>query len=68
LHAGAAKGVTPELLERNLHLPRPRPDTTAGLYERVLESVQSANMKAGVKGGSIGGVGNLGPLLCDFDP
>ena len=25
-------------------------------------------MKAGVIGGSIGGVANLGPLLCDFEP
>ena len=25
-------------------------------------------MKAGVISGSIGGVGNLGPVLCDFDP
>jgi hypothetical protein len=33
-----------------------------------LESAQSANMKAGVIGGSIGGVGNLGPVLCDFHP
>lgn len=40
----------------------------AGLYERMLESAQSGNMKAGVIGGSIGGVGNLGPVLCDFDP
>ena len=68
LHSGADKGVTPELLEKYLHLSRPRPDTLAGLYERMLESAQSGNMKAGVIGGSIGGVGNLGLVLCDFDP
>jgi hypothetical protein len=34
----------------------------------MLESVQSANMKAGVIGGSIGGVGKLAPVLCDFEP
>ena len=34
----------------------------------MLESAQSGNMKVGVIGGSIGGVTNLGPLLCDFEP
>jgi hypothetical protein len=68
LQVGAGKGVTPELIEKYLYLSRPRPDTLAGLYEHLLESAQSANMKAGVIGGSIGGVGNLGRVLCDFEP
>ena len=68
LQSGADKGVTPELIEAYLHLSTPRPDTIAGLYERMLESAQSANMKAGVIGGSIGGVENLGLVLCDFEP
>jgi len=68
LRSGAERGVTPELIEKYLHLSRPRPESLAGLYERVLESAQSGNMNAGVVGGSIGGVGNLGPVLCDFDP
>jgi hypothetical protein len=68
LRAGAGKGVTPELIEKYLHLSAPRPDTLAGLYEHLLESAQSANMKAGVIGGSIGGVGNLRRVLCDFEP
>ncbi len=68
LQSGASKGVTPELIENYLHLLSPRPDTLAGLYEHILESAQSANMNTGVIGGSIGGVGKLGPLLCDFDP
>jgi hypothetical protein len=68
LQSGAGKGVTPELIEKYLHLSAPRPDTLAALYERMLESAQSANMKAGVIGGSIGGVETLGLLLCDFDP
>jgi hypothetical protein len=68
LQAGADKGVTPELVEKYLHLSTPRPQTMAGLYERMLGSAQSANMKAGVIGGSIGGVGNLGRVLCDFKP
>src|SRR5215217_9757591 len=64
LQSGAGKGVTPELIEKHLHLSAPRPDTLAALYEHILESAQSANMKAGVIGGSIGGVRNLGPVLC----
>jgi hypothetical protein len=66
--SGVDKGVAPELIEEYLHLSTPRPDTLAGLYEHVLESAQSANMKAGVVGGSIGGVGSLRPILCDFEP
>jgi hypothetical protein len=61
-------GVTPELIEKYLHLSTPRPDTLAGIYEHMLESAQNANMKAGVVGGSIGGVGSLHPVLCDFEP
>lgn len=68
LQSGAGKGVTPELIEKYLHLSAPRPDTIAGLYEHILQSAQSANMKAGVIGGSIGGVGHLAPVLCDFEP
>jgi hypothetical protein len=67
--AGAAKGVTSELVENYLHLDKTaRPRTVAGLYERMLESAQSANMKVGVIGGSIGGVGNLRSVLCGFEP
>jgi len=62
------KGVTPELIEKYLHFSTPRPDTLAGLYEHMLESAQSANLKAGVVGGSIAGVDSLRPVLCDFEP
>jgi hypothetical protein len=68
LRSGMGKGVTPELIEKYLHFSTPRPDTLAGLYEHMLESAQSANLKAGVVGGSIGGVGSLRPVLCDFEP
>ena len=68
LHSGAARGVTPDVLEKYLHLSTPRPDTIAGLYKRMLESAQAGNMNAGVIGGSIGGVGKLGTVLCDFEP
>jgi hypothetical protein len=68
LRSGAGKGVTPEVIEKYLYLSALRPDTLAGLYKHMLESAQSANMKVGVIGGSIGGVGNLGRILCDFEP
>jgi hypothetical protein len=69
VQSGADKGLTPELVEKYLHLDKTlRPRTVAGLYERVLESAQSGNMGAGVIGGSIGGVHRLAPVLCDFEP
>jgi hypothetical protein len=68
LHSGAHKGVKSELLEKYLHLSTPWPDTIADLYERMLELAQAGNMNAGVIGGSIGGVGNLGTVLCGFEP
>jgi hypothetical protein len=69
VRSGADTGVAPEVIEKYLHLDKTtRPPTVAGLYERILESAQNANMKAGVIGGSIGGVGKLGPVLCNFEP
>ena len=69
VQSGMEKGVTPELIEKYLHLDKTaRLRTVAGLYERVLDSAQNANMGAGVIGGSIGGVYRLGPVLCDFEP
>jgi hypothetical protein len=68
LRSGADKGVTPELIEKYLHLSTPRPNTLAGVYERLLVSAQNANMKAGVIGGSINGINRLGQVLCDFRP
>jgi thermostable 8-oxoguanine DNA glycosylase len=64
------EGVTPELLEKYLSLSeiRPRPDSIAGVYQRLLESAQNANMRAGVVGGAIGGVDKLGAVLFKFDP
>src|SRR5918995_6600479 len=60
LQSGAGKGVTSELIGKYLPLSTPRPESLAGLYEHILESAQSANMKAGVIGGSIGGGGKPG--------
>ena len=63
-------GVTDALVERYLNPAslNPRPTTKQGLYQRVLESAQNANMKAGVIGRSIGGVEKLAPVLANFAP
>lgn len=68
LQSGEDKGVTPVLVEEYLHLSTPRPDALPGIYQSVLESAQSAERKAKVIGGAIGGVFNLKPVLCGFDP
>ncbi|HET7271540.1 MAG TPA: hypothetical protein VFI90_10705 [Rubrobacter sp.] len=58
-----------EVIERYLHVSAAdRPETISGLYLRILESGQSAERKAKVIGGAIGGVSNLKPVLCDFEP
>jgi len=63
-------GVTPALIEQYLDpiLERPKPETLAGLYLRMLESIQNANMKSGVIGKAIGGVDKLSCILEAFDP
>lgn len=64
------KGVTARLIEKylNPHSLSPKPITKNELYRRILESAQNANMKAGVIGKSIGGVGKLSRILCGFNP
>jgi len=44
------------------------PEALDKVYFRLLVSAQNANMKAGVVGGSIGGVDKLGSVLSDFSP
>jgi hypothetical protein len=63
-------GVTEALVEKYLNPASlsPRPTTKQGLYQRLLESAQNANMKAGVIGRAIGGVDKLAPVLENFDP
>jgi hypothetical protein len=63
-------GLTPSLVEKYLQLSQtnPRPKSITGIYQRILESAQNANMKAGVVGRRIGGVEKLGAILCGFDP
>jgi hypothetical protein len=63
-------GVDSLLIEKYLSpisLP-PRPDSIPKIYERILESAQNANMKAGVIGRAIGGIKNLSQVLFRFDP
>jgi hypothetical protein len=64
------QGVTEAVLARYLEPPRSqmRVETVNDVYLRLLGSAQNANMRAGVVGGSIGGVENLGGILFDFDP
>jgi hypothetical protein len=58
-----------ELIERYLHISvTDRPSDMKGIYRRLLESGQSAERKARVIGGAIGGVGRLGSVLYDFEP
>lgn len=64
------EGITEVLIEKYLHpwTINPRPATIQGIYQRILESAQNANMKAGVIGGAIGGIQNLSTVLENFDP
>lgn len=71
LFALKVPGLTPEIIHSYLQ-PYPnetmRPATIAAIYLGLLESIQNANMKASVVGKAIGGVKNLQPVLCAFDP
>jgi hypothetical protein len=62
--------VTEDILTVYLNVPSIATDsiTINNIYGRLLESAQNANMKAGVIGGSIGGVENLSIVLFDFNP
>ena len=64
------EGVTPSLIEKYLNpfYLNPRPISKEGLYRRILESAQNANMKSGVIGGSIDGIDKLAPILDGFNP
>jgi hypothetical protein len=63
-------GVDSLLIEKYLSPTslQPRPDSIPKIYERILESAQNANMKAGVIGRAIGGIENLSYVLFRFDP
>lgn len=63
-------GVTASLIQKYLNplTLNPKPASKEGIYQRILESAQNANMKAGVIGGSIGGVEKLSLVLEGFNP
>ncbi len=63
-------GVDAPLLNKYMQLPtlQPQASTLSGIYRRLLESAQNANMKASVIGGSLGGFHKLGKVLDDFNP
>lgn len=63
-------GVTSNLIEKYLNplTINPKPTSKQGIYRRLLESAQNANMKAGVIGKSIGGVEKLSVVLESFTP
>ncbi len=63
-------GVTADLIEKYLNplTLNPKPASKEGIYQRILESAQNANMKAGVIGRAIGGVEKLSLVLQGFNP
>ena len=64
------KEVTEEILVRQLTVTNGANSAKSleGVYQQFLESAQSAHMKPSVIGGSIGGIGNLKTVLCEFSP
>jgi len=69
LPSGKITGVTEVLVEKYLNplSLNPKPTTKEAIYQRILESAQNANMKAGVIGRAIGGVEKLAPVLEGFN-
>jgi hypothetical protein len=57
-----------EVIERHINPTIERVRTLNAVYERLLQSAQSAGMSPQVIGGSIGGLSNLGKVLFNFDP
>jgi len=71
LSENTPKEATDEIIESYLNYsikPNSKNWTIEQLFLRFLESAQNANMKAGVIGGSINGVDNLGKVLFQFNP
>jgi len=62
-------GVSLSLIEKYLNpfTLSPKPTSKEEIYQRILESAQNANMKAGVIGRSIGGVDKLSVVLEGFN-
>jgi hypothetical protein len=68
--AQGIKGVTVSLIEKYLNplTLNPKPTSKEGIYQRILESAQNANMKTGVIGRAIDGVEKLSLVLDGFNP
>ena len=64
------EGVKAALIEKYLNplALNQKPTSKEEIYQRILESAQNANMKAGVIGRSIGGVEKLSIVLEGFNP
>lgn len=63
------EGMTSSLIEKYLNplTLNPKPISKEGIYQRILESAQNANMKSGVIGRAIGGVERLSVVLEGFN-
>jgi hypothetical protein len=63
-------GITSQLLDEYVNPPQPesKHESLKAVFQRLVTSAQNANMKAGVIGGSIGGVVSLAKVLHGFDP
>ncbi len=63
------KGVTVGLIKKYLNplTINPKPTSKEGIYQRILESAQNANMKSTVVGKAIGGVDKLSIVLENFN-
>jgi hypothetical protein len=61
--------MTASLVEKYLNplALNPKPISKEGIYQRILESAQNANMKSGVIGRAIGGVERLSVVLEGFN-
>ena len=61
------EGVTSDMLDRHLR-PAAKPSHLWEVYFRLLETLQNAQMMPNVIGRAIGGLANLRPVMCDFEP
>lgn len=62
------KDISQEIIELHLTPQHQKPNDFKIIFERLCETAQNKQMSVKVIGGSIGGVGNLGKVLFDFNP
>lgn len=70
LPSKSIEGVTPTIIDKYLNplSLNPKPTSKEEIYQRILDSAQNANMKAGVIGRALGGVEKLSIVLEGFNP